>query len=189
MISFETQHPMIKEFMSNEHFDRTLLSPSHQDIWIKTSSDELKVIAQRPTSSTKDVNARLDSSANIKNQISIGYFYGCKGNGTLIMNTWIVLAKYLFFDKSTANVSGMITETNGVKLKNLIEFYEKFGFKVQKSEHYFDHHFSAKLCDLQPVQHKSKAGKDYFYQPFMFSDGGSLLSNEIASLNKPISLL
>lgn len=182
---------MIKEFMSNEHFDHTLLSPSHQDIWIKTSSDELKVIAQRPTSSKKDVNARLDSSANIKNQISIGYFYGCKGNGTLIMNTWIVLAKYLFFDKSTATVSGMITETDDLKREHLIKFYEKFGFKVKKSKLYSDHSFSAKLFDLQPVQHKSEAEKDYFYHPFMFSsnDDQSLLSYQIASLNKPISLL
>jgi len=175
--------------MSNEHFDHTLLSPSHQDIWIKTSSDELKVIAQKPISNAKNVNARLDSSVNTKNQIDIGYFYGCKGNGTLIMNTWIVLAKYLFFDKTTANVSGMITEKDEFKLESLIQFYKKFGFKVQKSENYFDYRFSAKLCDLQPIQHKLNAEKAYFFLPFMFSDGESLLSHEIASLNKPISLL
>jgi len=182
---------MIKEFVPNEYFDYSLLSPSHRGIWIKTSSDELKVIAQRPSSSKKDVNARLEATANTFNQITVDYFYGCAGNGTLIMNTWIVLAQYLFFGKSTAKVSGMITETNDIKRDGLIKFYQKFGFEVKKSKLFFDYRFSARLCDLKPVPHRLVIQKNYFYHPYMFSsaDGKSLLSNEIASLKKPVLLL
>lgn len=183
----------VQKFKPSVHIDDSLLSKSHKSIWVRIlDKKDLSVVTQRQRCPSKDINARLDSNAITRTEIKINYFYGCEGNGTLVMNTWINLARYLYFDNSKLIVYGEITEDDPEKLENVIKFYEKFGFIVKAINNSTDYRFKARLIDLKIIPHNSDTSKEYLLKPFMFksnNEDNSLLSEEISSLNKPTSIL
>lgn len=177
---------MGNEYRKNKYFDSSLLPDNFSSIWVKVDRGALDIIAQRKGFSEHDLGAALYSKVHLDHDgITIQYLYGLKGIGTLVMNTWINLAKYLFCSSEKMVISGCIAEFSEPERSTAVNFYKQFGFLISNAPgHRSDLVFSANLSELKVVPNRKDEKKEYLLKPFMFSHEGSLLSNKIAYLKQ-----
>lgn len=177
---------MEQEFYPNEFFVKDLLPQGLEDVHVKiTANGGIEIFSKRHslfhTSSNSGIFSNFSFWSNDDLSISITYNYGNIGFGTFLMNTWIVLARYLYEKPEDIRVSGVISYEDGCSYDFRYKYYSQFGFLINQSGKR-PAFIIDRLTDLMPVLNKDTR-EEYWLRPYMFtSEQGELLSNRIAAI-------